>query len=173
MPTSRAAEFIPKPLRASHLLDAIDRHVAGQAAQSTIAIPPKAEERAPLAIVDTPALDPDVLVDLTKLSSDPTFVDRLLRGFLSDTSRLVEEISSALTQRSYEAAKDGAHALKGGSASVGASQLTQIATRIEKSSHDTLRLRSAQLIEDLVQSASRAANEVERFLEQRKQNAGS
>lgn len=166
-----AAEFIPKPLRASHLLDAIDRHVAGQPAQSQA--PPRAEERAPLAIVDTPALDPEVLADLTKLSSDPTFVDRLLRGFLSDTSRLVDEISSALTERSYEAAKDGAHALKGGSASVGASQLTQIATRIEKSSHDALRVRSGQLIEDLVQSADRAAIEVEKFLEQRKRNTGA
>jgi two-component system sensor histidine kinase RpfC len=166
-----ASEFIPKPLRASYLLDAIDRHLAGQAAQSVALTPPRVEERVNLAIVDTPILDPDVLVDLTRLSADPTFVDRLLRGFLSDTSRLVGEISSALAQRSYEAAKDGAHALKGGAASVGASQLTQLATRIEKSTHDLLRLRSVQLIEDLNEFADRARVEVEKFLEQRRQNS--
>jgi two-component system sensor histidine kinase RpfC len=168
-----AAEFIPKPLRASYLLDAIDRHVDGQASQSVGSAPPKADERTPLAVVDTPILDPDVLEDLARLSTDPTFVDRLLRGFLADTSRLVKELSCALTQRSYEATKDGAHALRGGALSVGASQLTQIATRIEKSSHDTLRLRSAQLIEDLVQSADRATSEVEKFLEQRRRNDDS
>jgi two-component system sensor histidine kinase RpfC len=80
-----AAEFIPKPLRASYLLDAIDRHVDGQASQSVGSAPPKADERTPLAVVDTPILDPDVLEDLARLSTDPTFVDRLLRGFLADT----------------------------------------------------------------------------------------
>ena len=166
-----AAEFMPKPLRASQLLDAIDRHIIAGNNDHVPARPPvKGEGRASLAIVETPALDADVLKDLTRLSTDPTFVDRLLRGFVSDTERLVREISDGLAQRSYENVKDAAHALRGGAASVGASQLAQLATRIEKWSYETLRMRSVQVVEDLLATAERATAEVDTFLEQRQRN---
>lgn len=159
-----AADFIPKPLRASILLDAIERHHATDGNLSTVR-PPRVEERQPLTVVDVPALDPQVLLDLSQLSPDPTFVERLMRGFRSDTERLVAEISTALTQRKYETVKDAAHALKGGAASVGATQLTQIAIRIEKSSHELLRLRSVQLIEDLQTVTHRSLAAVQDHLE--------
>lgn len=162
-----AAEFIPKPLRASMLLATIDRHLAADVER---ALPPprRGEDRAALELVETAPLDPEVLHDLSALSSDPTFVERLLRGFRVDTERLVQEICTALGQRKYEAVKDGAHALRGGSASVGASQLMQLAMRIEKSNHDGLRMRSAQLIEELLQTSHRALDAVEVFLADRK-----
>ena len=162
-----AAEFIPKPLRASMLLATIDRHLAADVER---ALPPprRGEDRAALELVETAPLDPEVLHDLSALSSDPTFVERLLRGFRVDTERLVQEICTALGQRKYEAVKDGAHALRGGSASVGASQLMQLAMRIEKSNHDGLRMRSAQLIEELLQTSRRALDAVEVFLADRK-----
>ena len=56
---------------------------------------------------------------------------------------------NAITGRRYELVKDAAHALKGGAASVGATQLVQFAKRIEKASHDSLRLKAAQWIEEL------------------------
>ncbi len=161
-----AAEFIPKPLRASLLLDTIDRHLAADVERAPPP-PRRGDDRAALELVETPPLDPEVLHDLSALSSDPTFVERLLRGFRADTERLVEEICTGLSQRKYEAVKDGAHALRGGAASVGASQLMQVATRIEKSNHDALRLRSAQLIEELLQTSRRALDAVEAFLADR------
>ncbi len=166
-----AAEFMPKPLRASQLLDAIDRHIAGVMDRAPAQTSVSLDGRAPLSIVETPPLDEEVLRDLTKLSPDPTFVDRLLRGFVADTERLVREITDGLTQRSYEKVKDAAHALKGGAASVGASQLTQLATRIEKWNYETLRLRSTQIIEDLLRTAERATTEVDTFLDQRQRHS--
>ena len=131
-----------KPLRASLLLDAIERHLA-DVERPAPPVPARADDRPALSVVDTPPLDPTVLEDLARLSKDPTFVERLLRGFKGDTERLVREIGDALGARRYEAAKDAAHALRGGSASVGAMQLLQIATRIDKASHDTLRLKAS------------------------------
>jgi hypothetical protein len=37
--------------------------------------------------VSVPALDPEVMLELSKLSSDPTFMDRLMKGFHADTTR--------------------------------------------------------------------------------------
>src|ERR1700757_5010842 len=108
-----------------------------------VAPPPRSEESPSLAVVDTPPLDGVILADLSKLSSDPTFVDRLVAGFQSDCDRLLRDIAAALAARRYEAAKDAAHALKGGAGGVGATQLLQFATRVEKARKETLRLKAA------------------------------
>ena len=148
-----AAEFIPKPLRASYVLDAVERHLASEATATARQVV-RREEKPQLAVVDTPTIDVAVLHDLDKLSPDPTFVKRLLDGFESDTNRLVGEISAALTARKYEAVRDAAHALKGGAASVGATQLTQLARRLEQSAPESLRIKSAQFIEELLKTSN-------------------
>jgi two-component system, sensor histidine kinase RpfC len=144
-----ASEFIPKPLRASFLLDAIDRHlVVEDRPQATP--PPRSEDGPQLVVVDTPPLDSSALRDLEQLSTDPTFVERLIGGFKADNERIIGKISTALTHRRYEEVADAAHALKGGAASVGATLLTQFAARLEKIPVDTMRLRAAQLTEELL-----------------------
>ena len=102
------------------------------------------------------------------MSSDPTFVERLLRGFHSDTLRLQQTISDALATRRYEAVKDAAHALKGGAGSVGATQLVQLAIRFEKASYDTLRVRASAWTEELTLTANAALAALEQHLEERR-----
>ena len=168
-----AAEFVPKPLRASHLLDAVERHLASEV---IMAAPPpvlKTDERPQLAVVDTPLIDDEVLRDLCSLSSDPTFVERLLTGFKSDTDRLVREITAALTERKYEAVRDSAHALKGGAASVGATQLTQLARRLEKAPPESLRMKTAQWIEELLKTSQSSLEMLDRYLAQTKRSGES
>lgn len=161
-----AAEFVPKPLRASLLLDAIERHLASEAVTGTPRIV-RSDERPQLAVVETPVIDLEVLRDLAALSSDPTFVKRLLMGFKSDTERLVREITTALGERKYQAIRDSAHALKGGAASVGACQLSQLAKRFEVASVDSLRIRAAQWIEELLKTSQVSIEMLERFLADR------
>jgi HPt (histidine-containing phosphotransfer) domain-containing protein len=159
---------MPKPLRASLLLDAVERHLSLDGDRAPVRPPPiVTEERPALTVVDVPPLEPAVLEDLARLSKDETFVERLLRGFRGDTERLAREIADAFGQRKYELVKDAAHALKGGAASVGATQLTQVATRLEKASHDTLRLKAAQFTEELNGAVSRTLAALERHLEMR------
>ena len=144
-----AAEFVAKPVRASVLLDAIDRHLAEEAStRGRTATPTRTDERPSLTVVDTPPLEARVVAELAGLSKDPTFVERLVRGFRSDCDRLVGDIANGLASRNYEAVKDAAHALKGGAGSVGAALLVQFAIRLEKSSHETLRLRASALSEE-------------------------
>jgi two-component system sensor histidine kinase RpfC len=165
-----AQEFIAKPLRASILLDAIGRHVESQgpqiAPQTSSAL--RVEERLPLTVVDTPVLDNGILGELAKLSSDSTFVDRLLDGYRSDVERLVEQICAAFAARQYERVKDAAHALKGGSGSVGAIQLLQIATRLDKSTHEVLRSKASTFVEELRRTSARTLDELAVYIESRR-----
>jgi len=165
-----AHEFIAKPLRASILLEAIDRHANSDSEQSVPAFVAStgSEDRQALTVVETPVLDPGVLTDLTRLSSDPTFVDRLLEGYRADVERLVSEICDAFAARKYDVVKDAAHALKGGSGSVGAIQMLQIATRLDKASHETLRMRATGLVDELRQASNRTSDELRRYLEGRR-----
>jgi len=161
-----AAEFIPKPLRASHLLDAVERHLSSEVAVASR--PERTDEGRPqFSLVDTPPIEVGVLRDLEALSPDPTFARRLIDGFRSDAERLVKEITEALTHRKYDAVHDCAHALKGGAASVGATQLTQLARKIEQSGAETLRLRSAHFIEELLKISSLTLRLLDEHLEKR------
>jgi two-component system, sensor histidine kinase RpfC len=169
-----AAEFIPKPLRASYVLDAIERHLAGESAVNIVAPAPRSDDRPPLTVVDTPLLDVSALKDLAVLSSDPTFIDRLIQGFKTDCQRLVQQVTDGLAHRKYESVKDAAHALKGGAGSVGATQLTQFAVRLEKATHETMRLKSAQLTEELLRLSERTILALQEHLEaQRRQRLSS
>ena len=172
--TAGCAEFIGKPIRATTLLDAIERQLAERAgAMSQSAPPTRSDERPALTVIDTPPVDHGVLEDLGRLSSDPTFVERLLRGFHSDTERLLQTISDALAARRYENVKDAAHALKGGAGSVGATQLVQLAIRFEKASYDTLRVRAAAWMEELTHAANAALAALEQHLEERRRQTRS
>jgi len=163
-----AAEFVTKPIRASVLLDAVERNLEIDPILNMLAAPQlRPEDRQPLQVVDTPPVDASVLEDLGRLSQDPTFVERLLRGFRGDTERIVGEIVDAMSRRKYETVKDAAHALKGGAASVGATQLTQMASRLEKAPHDLLRLKAAQWTEDLLRTSTRTLEALEAHLEER------
>ena len=163
------AEFIPKPIRASVLLDAIERHLADRA---TVITSPQAlcrqDDKPSLTLIDTPIIDHAVLEDLGKLSTDPTFVDRLIRGFRADSDRLIKSISDALANRRYEQVKDSAHALKGGAGSIGATQLVQFANRLEKANHETLRAKTTSLIEELTQASAAVHAALDRHLEERR-----
>jgi two-component system sensor histidine kinase RpfC len=154
-------------------LDAIDRHLSLIGERSFSRPPITSEDRPQLTVVDVPPLDELVLSDLAKLSRDETFVERLLRGFRSDTERLASLIADALAQRKYEAVKDAAHALKGGAASVGATQLTQVATRLEKATHDVLRLKAAQFTEELHGTVARTLDALEAHLKKQRKDEAS
>ncbi|MDQ6618458.1 MAG: Hpt domain-containing protein, partial [Pseudomonadota bacterium] len=126
-----------------------------------------------LTVVDAPAVDQTVLADLHRLSPDPTFISRLLNGFRFDAERLVKEMTDALAARKYEVLKDAAHALKGGAGSVGATQLMQMATRLEKASHESLRLNAARWTEDLRRASDSALQSLSQHLETHRQRSGA
>jgi len=168
-----AAEFVAKPVRASLLLDAIERNLADNVEYPAERPPIRREERAPLTVVDIPPIDPLVLLELGNFSSDPTFVERLLRGFRSDCDRLIAQLEEGLAKRKYEAVKDAAHALKGGAGSVGATQLMQFATRVDRATHDTIRLKASLWAQELSQIAERTFAALDSHLKTHKEKQSS
>jgi two-component system sensor histidine kinase RpfC len=168
------AEFVPKPVRAGVLLNAIARHLASSTAEPPAIQPPvRKEERPALTLIDTPVIDTEVLSDLGKLSSDPTFIERLVAGFRDDSDKLVKIITGALENRQFEAVKDAAHGLKGGAGSVGAIQLVQLAVRLEKAPHDALRMRAAAWSDELRSAAEAALVALEAHLDERRRQRGA
>jgi two-component system sensor histidine kinase RpfC len=166
------AEFIPKPVRPTMLLDAIERHLASAQEFLPNVPPPRSEERPALAVVGTPVVDKNVLRDLDSLSTDPSFVERLVRGFKADSERLVKSMSDALAGRRYEEVKETAHALKGGAGSVGATQLVRLAIRFETASYDVLRHKAAPWMEELAHAVNAALAALEQHVEGRRLQAG-
>ena len=148
-----ASEFIAKPLRASIVLDAVERHALNQKSCTESGFGKTIRSAKPVfSVVDAPTLDLQVLSDLSRLSSDPTFVGRLVRGFCDDAERLRAEILEGLSSHSYQRVRDAAHALKGGSASIGAVQLMNVATRLETAEHEQLASRSENFSNELAQT---------------------
>jgi two-component system, sensor histidine kinase RpfC len=167
------AEFIPKPVRPTALLDAIERHLAANVREAVPFVPtPGADERPALTVIGTPVVDRNVLRDLDRLSSDPTFVERLVRGFRADSVRLVKSMSDALAARRYEDVQETAHALKGGAGSVGATQLVRLAVRFEKANHDLLRRNAAAWMAELAHAANAALAALDQHVEDRRRQSG-
>lgn len=150
-----AAEFVQKPVRASFLLDAIDRNLADRASEFSSFESEPLEEPRSIAVASVSPLDETVVADLAKLSRDPTFEERLLRGVRSDCAQLVERIMSAISQRKYQEVGNAAHALKGAAGSVGAGLWVQFATRLEKLSPESIRLKEVALKQELQQISQR------------------
>jgi len=168
-----AAEFVQKPIRASLLLDAIDRNLADRIGEFVEPATPKSDERPSLSMIEAPPLDPSVIAELAKLSNDPTFEERLLRGVRSDCTQLVDKIVVAIAQRNYQEVCNAAHALKGAAGSVGARLLVQIAGRLEKSSHETLKLKAGILTQEIAQVSQRTNAALDAHIQNRVQQKQS
>ncbi len=150
-----AAEFVQKPVRASFLLDAIDRNLADRADEFSSFESGTPDERLSPASIEVEPINRSVIAELANLSRDPTFEERLLRGVRSDCAQLVEKIVGALSQRKYEDVGNAAHALKGAAGSVGAGLWVQFAIQLENSSPETLRLKSVALTQELLRITQR------------------
>ena len=118
-------------------------------------------------MVEPSPLDPGVVAELANLSRDPTFEERLLRGVRSDCAQLVEQVITALSQRKYQDVSNAAHALKGAAGSVGAGLWVQFAIRLEKSTHEALRLKAGALTQELTRITQRTNAALDAHIESR------
>ena len=135
--------------------------------------PSRLEDRPSLTAVEAPPLDASVIAELANLSKDPTFEVRLLRGVRSDCSHLVDQIGSALAQHNYQDVNNAAHALKGAAGSVGAGLWVQFAERLEKCSHENLRLKAGALAQELTRITHRTIAALDVHIESRSRHKQS
>jgi len=95
-----------------------------------------------------------VIADLRELGSDPVFFEQLLGTAASDLEALCAVISEAILRMDLGTTRDKAHALKGISVSVGAVQLSSIATRLMHIVPADLQRDSAVLAAEIASAAT-------------------
>jgi two-component system sensor histidine kinase RpfC len=106
--------FLPKPVEARRLLDAIANLIAKRGADPTAA----KEEADSSAVLNT-----HTLRELEQISSGSNFMPELVQGFIQDGESLLRQMEAAIAADQYEALKDLVHAMKGSAVTLGAEQL--------------------------------------------------
>jgi two-component system sensor histidine kinase RpfC len=98
-------------------------------------------------------IDQAAMTDLRELDSDPAFFEQLLGTAASDLEALCADLAVAISSKDLGTTRDKAHALKGISVSVGAVQLSSIATRLMHIVQADLNRESAALAAELGRTA--------------------
>jgi two-component system, sensor histidine kinase RpfC len=107
--------FLPKPVEARRLLDAIASLVAKRASTQAAA---KENAEGALAVIN-----PAALAELELIGSGGTFMQELVNGFIQDGEALLRQMEAAVAAEQYEALRDLVHAMKGSAVTLGAEQL--------------------------------------------------
>ena len=125
-------DYISKPVRVEELVAALQRcqplpRAARAKAGTTLEPPPDAQ----------PILSLDVLEEFRTAMGDEgaEMVAELVQIFLEDTPQLLERLRNALAAGDLETAQQVAHTLKGTSASLGATRLSERCAELEASLH--------------------------------------
>ncbi len=113
--------YMAKPLRLEDFLRAMQGHAAAGPDPSP-------------ATITRQVLDPVMIERLRRLSTggESGFFEQIVEAFDSDTSRRLTELRAAVAAGEVGVVRQAAHALKGGSASVGAAHFASLAGRLEE-----------------------------------------
>ncbi len=160
--------FLTKPIDPAKLLDQIDRlapkEKAIKQADKALALVPAAPEAGSSS---GHVLNDATLASLEIMGQHSTFISELIRGFLSDTERLLDDMNRAIREKRYSEFRDIAHAMKGSAGSVGAQALYDLCTVISGVSDDLLRKQAASYLHDLVTQYESARHDLLNYLEKR------
>jgi two-component system sensor histidine kinase RpfC len=160
--------FLPKPFEATRLLEQVSELCrSGGAHQIVASIPAKAPESPHTMAV----ANPETLRLLEELGSQPGFVERLVGTFVSDHVELIGQMERAISVADHAELRRLFHAMKGSAASLGAERLADLCGRLQKIPDAEMELRG-DLAETIRQEFDRARSALDRYLEERRRNAG-
>jgi two-component system sensor histidine kinase RpfC len=160
--------FLTKPIDAATLFNTIERilnlapNTATQWMNNALNIPVNIN----LTLEpNTASLDLTTLKELEKIGAgDDLFMHRLLRNYLTDSTKQIAKIETAVKQKQYGAVQDYCHALKGNSLSVGAIQLATTVEAFGKLSASTHASHAIEMLDILNKDFSQLAVAVEGYL---------
>jgi len=114
---------------------------------------------------DVTSLDLTTLKELEKIGAgDDLFMHRLLRNYLTDSTKQIAKIETAVKQKQFGALQDYCHALKGNSLSVGAIQLAATVEAFGKLSASTQVTHTIEMLDILNKDFSQLTIAVEGYL---------
>ena len=163
--------FLPKPIEALRLLDALQSLSAGAPQEARAPEPPRAAGKPPAEAAAVVNLD--TLGQLESLGSSAGFVEKLADVFLADTTALVGRMKKSLAGRNYHEFRSLLHAMKGSAASMGTDRLTRVCSDIGGLSDPELRQQAQALIRSLAGELSEARDALGHYLRDRKKSAKS
>jgi PAS domain S-box-containing protein len=146
--------LLTKPLEPIRLRQMLDEHGLGGAAGVRAGAAPGAARSSALQAIDLPRLR-------TIVGDDREFMQELCRTFLASSSHIVEELRRALTTPDRMALAAMAHKLKGGSSSVCAQRVGDLAAALERNSKS----KPLPELADSVEQISAALQECAGFIE--------
>jgi two-component system sensor histidine kinase RpfC len=155
-----AFEHLCKPVTLDTLRDALRR---GCRVEGIAANEPRTESGPRLVTSVTPndanLIDVATLNARVNLSPDPKFAVRLIEGYISDSEILTETIHEAVELRDIDRLRDAAHALKGGSATIGATGLLELSKRLQAMNDQLLLSQGTEVLIELnrLQAATKVA----------------
>ena len=166
-----ADAFLAKPIEAVRLLEEIQVLVAREDARRPEPAP-VARAAGPAASLAPRVVNTETLGHLEELGSTATFVERLIRVFLADSSTLLVRIEQAFAGRDFSEVRSLLHAMKGSSASMGTDRLTGLCGSLGRLSDAEFRLQAPGLQRALADELAAVRGELERYLRERQQSAG-
>ena len=114
-------DHVGKPFELDHLVALLLRHTGRVVTENTGAHPP----------VPTQAAELDIDAALHRLGGDADLLGALLHSFARDMAQIPQQLKAQLEAGRQEEAVRAMHTLKGLAATVGASQLAQVAIELE------------------------------------------
>ena len=163
-----ADAFLPKPVEAIKLLDAV-AVLCGKPASERRSLPAIVQVRNDSAVE---SLNLETLRLLEGLGTQTGFLERLIKVFISDNIQLLEKMDRSVTGRDFAEFRRLLHAMKGSAASIGADRLAQSCSTLNGRSDAELGLQFKQLVSSVRSEFERAREGLDRYVEDRKRTTG-
>ncbi len=173
-----ADAFLPKPVEAVRLLDAVielcegapGEKRAGAAATSPAA--PAMFNAPPVSSTSAPMLNLETLQLLEGLGSQGGFLERLIKVFVNDNLQLLDRMGRCVPNRDFAEFRRLLHAMKGSAASIGAEQLAQVCSVMNARTDAEMALQTKQLVGSIQQEFEAARAELDRYIADKRRTTG-
>ena len=166
---AKAEVFLTKPLDTRHLLDTIDRILKRQAIASGQFVPDSSQSiLLPEDVL--PLIEIDTLMALRDFSPHPSFLRKLVNGFIAEGHRHMDNLKSAHRQKDYPVLMESLHSLRGSALQLGALKLAHLCREAEKLTvPDLMESRLGSLEERLPRTFEETLQELDRLIGSRRE----
>ncbi|MCL5259948.1 MAG: response regulator, partial [Nitrospirae bacterium] len=128
---AKAEVFLTKPLDTRRLLETIDRIIKRQAVTCG-RIASDSSNRTLLPEDVLPLIETGTLLALREFSPHPSFLRKLVNGFIAEGHRHMDNLQDACRQKDYPVLMEALHSLRGSALQLGALKLAHLCREAEK-----------------------------------------
>jgi two-component system sensor histidine kinase RpfC len=171
-----ANAFLPKPVEAARLLDAV-AELCGSAAEVLAKDRERPSARPAGSFSQAPGglagpLNLGTLQLLEGLGTASGFLDRLIGVFINDNRLILEKMERSVSVRDFAEFRRQLHAMKGSAASIGAEQLAMACSATNGLTDSEMGIQQRHLAGSIKTEFERAEAALQRYLEDRHRTTG-